>query len=62
MQITIRARDEEVRKSLEQLQYRLRDLSPVMKQIAQIVRTSVIRNFEVGGRPQWKPSKRAQKE
>ncbi len=62
MQITITAHDEEVKKSLDELQRRLRDLSPVMKQIAQIVRTSVIKNFEVGGRPGWQPSRRAKME
>lgn len=33
------------------------NLTPAMKIIGSIVRTSVIRNFEAGGRPPWKPLK-----
>lgn len=62
MQITVKADVSPIKKELEGLRVRLKDLSPVMKQVAQIVRTSVIRNFEVGGRPKWEPSQRARKE
>lgn len=62
MQITVKADVSPIKKELEGLRVRLKDLSPVMKQVAQIVRTSVIRNFEVGGRPKWEPAQRARKE
>lgn len=40
----------------------LADLSRPMKSIAQLLRTSIVKNFEAGGRPAWKPSKRGQRE
>lgn len=61
MQITIKADDTAVKKELGELQARTKNLLPIMKVIGQIVRTSVIRNFEAGGRPKWEPSKRVQK-
>lgn len=42
---------------------RLRDLRPVLREIGEIVRASVLRNFEVGGRPRrWKRSRRAERQ
>ena len=42
---------------------KLKSLAPALKTVGQIIRTSVVRNFEVGGRPRsWKESKRAERE
>lgn len=58
--ITIRVDDSEVKNLLKNLQAKMRDLTPVMKIVGQTIRTSVIKNFEQGGRPvKWKPSARA---
>lgn len=56
--INIRYDDKEVRAMFARIQRRLGDLTPAMKVIGQIVRTSVVRNFEKGGRPKWKPLSR----
>lgn len=54
--ITIKTDDREVRGLLNKVQRRLSDMTPVMKVIGEIVRTSVVRNFEKGGRPKkWAP-------
>ena len=53
--ITIKYDDKEVQAMFARIQRHLGDLTPAMKVIGQIVRTSVVRNFEVGGRPKWKP-------
>lgn len=42
--------DREVKKLLGQLQKKVTDMTPVMQEIGEIVRTSVIKNFEAGGR------------
>lgn len=61
--INVSIDDKEVRNMLTALQNRMGNLTPVMKTIGETVRTSVIRNFEQGGRPtRWKSSKRAKKE
>ena len=51
----IKIEDDRVRGLLTRIQRRMADLTPAMKIIGETVRTSVIRNFEVGGRPRWKP-------
>ena len=56
--INIRYDDKEVQAMFARIQRRLGDLTPATKVISQIVRTSVVRNFEVGGRPKWKPLSR----
>ena len=56
--ITIKYDDSEVQAMFARIQRRLGDLKPAMKVIGQIVRTSVVRNFEQGGRPRWKPLSR----
>lgn len=62
MQIHITINDSGVRAELGKLAGRLDDLTPVMRNIGEIVRTSVERNFAAGGRPvKWKPSKRVEK-
>ena len=51
----IKIEDDRVRGLLTRIQRRMADLTPAMRIIGETVRTSVIRNFEVGGRPPWKP-------
>lgn len=48
--------DEKVQKLLGKIYDQSGDLSPVLKPIGELVRTSVVRNFEAGGRPEkWAP-------
>lgn len=59
MQINIKIEDGQVRAELGRLAGRLRNLTPAMRGIGEIVRTSVERNFAAGGRPdKWKESRR----
>ena len=53
--LSVRIEDANVRELISGLHHRMADLSPAMKTVGEIVRTSVVRNFEVGGRPPWKP-------
>lgn len=57
--IEIKIDDKGVIENLRKLQQKTQNLSPCMKIIAEIMRTAVIKNFEEGGRPKWKPSARA---
>ena len=59
--ITVRVEDAEVRKLLSDILARTNNLKPAMGIIGNIVRKSIHRNFEVGGRPPWIPSRRARK-
>ena len=62
LEITIKIKDEGIKTTLAQISERTHNLTPVMKIIAQIVRTSIVKNFESGGRPvAWKPSQRVLK-
>lgn len=49
--LDISIRDEAVKNLLARIQKRFRDLTPAMKLIGAIVRTSIVRNFEKEGRP-----------
>ena len=63
MRIVAKLDAEEVKKTLGNILSRLADRRPAMRIVGEIVRTSVTKNFEVGGRPvQWKPSRRAARE
>ncbi|MDI9571418.1 MAG: hypothetical protein QM278_12025 [Pseudomonadota bacterium] len=63
MEIKVKIEDQEIRESLSALQNRMSDLSPVMKNIGEIVHASIRRNFEVGGRPKRRePSMRVKRE
>ncbi|HRR48336.1 MAG TPA: phage virion morphogenesis protein [Syntrophales bacterium] len=62
MQIQIHVNDTEVNKALSDLSARMRNLKPVMREIGEIVRTSVERNFAAGGRPKWGESARVKRE
>jgi len=63
MLINVTIEDGQVRAELGKLAGRLRNLTPAMRGIGEIVRTSVERNFAASGRPEkWKPSGRVKKE
>lgn len=56
IEINVKINDAEVKTLLTRLSERVEDLTPVMQAIGQIVRTSVMKNFEEGGRPdKWQP-------
>lgn len=58
--ITIRVEHKDVTQMLGELQAKMKNLTPVMKIIGQVIRDSVVKNFEKGGRPvKWKRSARA---
>jgi len=58
IEIKVEIRDRGVKELLARLQNKIADLRPAMKSIGAAIRTSVIRNFEAGGRPAWVPSKK----
>ncbi len=60
--IDVKIEDSQVKAMLSQLQERAKDCKPAFNFIGQIVRNSIIKNFQEGGRPKWKPSKRALKQ
>jgi len=62
MQIHVHVNDTEVNKALADLTARMRNLQPVMREIGEIVRTSVERNFAASGRPKWSESARIKRE
>lgn len=60
--IEVKIDDKQVKELLGRIQKNLGDLTPAMKIIGSIVRTSIIRNFEKSGRPRWaKHSKMTEK-
>jgi phage virion morphogenesis protein len=53
--IDVRIEDKEIRETLNLLGRRARNLKPAFSLIGEIVRTSIVRNFEKSGRPrEWK--------
>lgn len=61
--IKITIDDKEVQSLLNSLSRKVTDMSPLMRQIANIMHNDAVeKNFEQEGRPKWKPSKRAQKQ
>jgi phage virion morphogenesis protein len=62
MTVSIKVEDKEVMAKLGWIGSRLADLSSAMRTIGQIIRTSIVKNFEEGGRPRWKESARAVRE
>jgi phage virion morphogenesis protein len=62
VQLHITVQDEKVRALFGQLQKSMGDLTPVMREVGEIVRESVMRNFRESRSPEgvpWKPSRRA---
>lgn len=45
----------ETTRALKEIETHLSDTQPLMREIAEVAKTSVETNFEVGGRPVWKP-------
>lgn len=55
--------DKELVASLRKMEYRSRNLQPVMADIGEYMKRSIQKNFDAGGRPnKWKPSIRAVEE
>lgn len=62
MQIFVSIDDSQINKALADLSARMRNLTPVMREIGEIVRTSVERNFAASGRPEkWPESQRVKR-
>ncbi len=58
MQIDVEIKDKEVKRLFTRLKKNATDLKPAFREIGEIVRSSVIRNFQAGGRPdKWKATK-----
>ena len=63
MDVSVTIKDKNVRKLLERIQKRTRNLKPAMSLIGEIVQESIERNFETGGRPRrWKALSETTKE
>jgi len=52
--IKITIDDREVKKMLQELQHKAKNMRPVMRNIAGIMHDAVEENFETQGRPRWK--------
>jgi phage gpG-like protein len=50
--VDVKVEDQEAKSLFRRLKSRMQDMTPVMKTVGEIITSSVIRNFEVGGRPQ----------
>ena len=60
--IKVHIDDNRVRRHLGEVMGRMRSKRPALRIIGSIIRTSVVRNFEKGGRPErWQESKRVKK-
>ena len=60
MQIAIKIDDTGVKDALNDYLAKSKNLTPAMKIIGETVRTSIVKNFEQGGRPaKWTPSKKS---
>lgn len=60
MQIGVTVEDAALKEALNAYLARSKNLTPAMKIIGEIVRTSIVKNFEQGGRPaKWTPSKKS---
>lgn len=60
MKITVD--DREAKGTFRRLTEKVQDMTPLMETIGELGVTSIMRNFEKGGRPdRWKPSQRVQK-
>jgi phage virion morphogenesis protein len=58
LQIDVEIKDKKVQRLFTRLQRNVKDLRPAFRAIGEIVRSSVIRNFQEGGRPEkWEPTR-----
>jgi phage virion morphogenesis protein len=55
--IEIRIDDRELTRTLSRLGAKMKNLTPLMRQISEIMKDAVEENFEQGGRPRWTPLK-----
>jgi phage gpG-like protein len=63
LSISVSIDDSGVLKQLDNILLRTKNLKPAMNIVGQVVRRSVIKNFQAGGRPErWTPSKRVKKQ
>jgi phage virion morphogenesis protein len=58
LQIDVEIKDKKVQRLFTRLQRNVKDLRPAFRAIGEIVRSSVIKNFQEGGRPEkWEPAR-----
>jgi phage virion morphogenesis protein len=58
VQVDVEIKDREVKRVFTRLMRNAKNLTPAFREIGEIVRSSVIRNFQEGGRPEkWVPTK-----
>ena len=58
MQIDVEIKDKEIKRLFTRLKSNVKDLRPAFREIGEVVRSSVIRNFQEGGRSdKWTPTK-----
>jgi len=58
LQVNVEIKDKEIKRLFTRLKSNVKDLKPAFREIGEIVRSSVIRNFQVGGRPdRWEPTR-----
>ena len=60
--LQIKIDDIKIRNQLKHLQNKLHDMRPIMRETAAIIKNSVRRNFELGGRPKWVLSGRVKRD
>ncbi len=60
--INLKIDDREVKDTFRRLTEKVADMTPLMETIGEVGVTSIMRNFQAGGRPdRWTPSQRVQK-
>ncbi len=58
MQVDVEIKDSEVKRVFTRLMRNAKNLTPAFREIGEIVRSSVVKNFQAGGRPEkWVPTK-----
>lgn len=58
MQVNVEIKDKEIKRLFTRLTSNVKDLKPAFGEIGEIVRSSVLRNFQEGGRPdRWEPTR-----
>lgn len=56
---SVKVDDREVKDLFKRLKKQGEDMTPVMRVIGEIMRSSAVKNFEEGGRPRWIPSRKS---
>jgi phage virion morphogenesis protein len=58
VQVDVEIKDSEVKRVFTRLMRNAKNLTPAFREIGEIVRSSVVKNFQAGGRPEkWVPTK-----